>query len=144
MKSIGIVCYANYCRSPVAEVLFKNKFKNLLKVDSAGLNPMVAAGMDSRSVSYLKENNENYEVHNPKKIDKNFLNSCNIVFAIDALVLMHLNKTYKSYRNKFKLLTYNHRNIQIKDPFKLSIEKYKFVMDEIKFVVDHFKLEELC
>ena len=104
---------------------------------------MVAAGMDSRSVSYLKENNENYEVHNPKKIDKNFLNSCNIVFAIDALVLMHLNKTYKSYRNKFKLLTYNHRNIQIKDPFKLSIEKYKFVMDEIKFVVDHFELEEL-
>ena len=97
-KSIGFVCMANYCRSPVAKVLFKNRFKSILNVDSAGLSPMVSAGMDPRSISYLKENNKIYEIHNPKKIDKNFLNSSNIVFAMDILVLMHLNKTYKNYR----------------------------------------------
>ncbi len=142
-KSIGFVCMANYCRSPVAKVLFKNKFKNILKVDSAGLSPMVSAGMDPRSISYLKDNNKICEIHNPKKIDKNFLNSSNIVFAMDILILMHLNKTYKNYRSKFKLFTYQHKNLQIKDPYNLSKEKYKNVMDEIKFVIDHFKLEEL-
>ena len=143
-KSIGFVCMANYCRSPVAKVLLKNKFESLLRVDSAGLRPMVSAGMDPRSVNYLKENDKIYEIHNPKKIDKNFLGSSNIVFAMDTVVLMHLNSSFRNYRDKFKLFTYQHKNVHIKDPYKLSKEKYKTVMDEIKFVIDSFQLEDLC
>ena len=142
-RSIGFVCLANYCRSPVAKVLLENKFKDSLKVDSAGINPMISAGMDIRSVNYLKEKNIFFEIHNPKKVNKIFLNTSDIVFAMDTSILMHLNKTFKNYRNKFKLFTFQHRNIQIKDPYKLSEEKYIKAMDEIKFVVDHFKLEEL-
>jgi|TARA_Y200000002_G_scaffold381919_1_gene397301 protein-tyrosine-phosphatase len=143
-KSIGFVCLANYCRSPVAKTILKNKFKDSLKVDSAGINPMVSAGMDSRSIDYLKENNIAHEIHNPKKIDKNFLNSSDIVFAMDALILMHLNKTYKNFRHKFKLFTHQQRNVQINDPYKMSEEEYKIIMDKIKFVVERFELEELC
>jgi len=143
-RSVGFVCLANYCRSPVAKMMLKNKFKNSLKVDSAGINPMVSAGMDSRSADYLKENNIAYEVHNPKKIDKNFLNSSDIVFAMDTMILMHLNKTYKNFRHKFKLFTHQQRNLRIKDPYRLPEEEYKNVMNQIKFVVDSFQLEELC
>ena len=142
VRSISFVCLANYCRSPVAKMLFKEKFNNL-RVDSAGLSPMVSAGMDSRSVEYLKENKIVCEIHNPKRVDKSFLNSFDIVFAMDAFVLMQLNKTFKNFSNKFKLFTYQHRNLQILDPYRLSEEKYKNTMDEIKFVVDHFKLEDL-
>ncbi len=142
-RSIGFVCLANYCRSPVAKVLLENKFKNSLKVDSAGIDPMISAGMDLRSVNYLKENNYAYEIHNPKKINKVFLKSCDIVFAMDAYILMYLNKTYKNFRHKFKLFTYKKRNLQIKDPYRLSEEEYVNVMDKIKFVVDSIKLEEL-
>ena len=143
-RSIGFVCLANYCRSPVAKMIFKDKFKNSIKVDSAGLNPMVSAGMDLRSIDYLKEKNIAYEVHNPKKIDKKFLNSSNLIFAMDAMILMDLNKTYKNFRHKFKLFAYKQRNLQIKDPYRLSEEEYKNVMDKIKFVADSFQLEELC
>tara|TARA_B100001248_G_scaffold248940_1_gene221681 strand:- start:29306 stop:29752 length:447 start_codon:yes stop_codon:yes gene_type:complete len=142
-RSISFVCLANYCRSPVAKMILKDKFKNLLKVDSAGINPMVSAGMDLRSFEYLKENNISFDVHNPKKVDKNFLKSSSLVFAMDAIVLMQLNKTYKNFRHKFKLFTYQHRNLQIKDPYRLSKEEYKKVMDQIKFVIDSFILEEL-
>ena len=143
IRSISFVCLANYCRSPVAKLLLKNKFKTSLKVESVGINPMVSAGMDSRSIDYLKKNNIPYEVHNPKKIDKNFLKSSDIVFAMDMKILMHLNKTYTNFRHKFKLFTYKHRNIKILDPYELSEEEYKNVMDKIKFVIDSFKLEEL-
>ena len=142
--SVGFVCLANYCRSPVAKMIFKKKFKNSLKIDSAGINPFVSAGMDSRSFNYLKENNIDIEVHNPKKINNFFLNSNDIVFAMDVMVLMHLNKTYKNFRHKFKLFTYKQRNLQIKDPYRLIDEEYKNVMDDIKFVADSFQLEELC
>ncbi len=144
LKSVGIVCYANYCRSPVAEFLLKNKFKNLLEVNSAGISPMVSAGMDLRSANYLRENNKFFEIHNPKKIDKTFIQSSNVVFAMDTSILMYLNNNYKKHRNKFKLFSYKHRNIQIKDPYNLSKEKYKIVMDEIKLIVDRFELDELC
>tara|TARA_B100000989_G_scaffold298693_1_gene289216 strand:+ start:1050 stop:1496 length:447 start_codon:yes stop_codon:yes gene_type:complete len=143
-KSVGFVCMANFCRSPVAKMLFKNKYENLLKVDSAGLNPMVSAGMDLRSINYLKANNIFCEIHSPKKIDKSFLDSSDIVFAMDTHVLMSLNTTFKHYRDKFKLFSYQHRNIHIKDPFRFSEEKYKDVMDQIKHVIDLFELEDFC
>ncbi len=143
IRSVGFVCLANYCRSPVAKMILKNKFKNSLNVDSAGLSPMVSAGMDPRSVDYLKATNISYEIHTPKKIDKNFLNSSEVIFAMDAIILMHLNTTYKNFRHKFKLYTHKHRNLQIKDPYRLSGEEYKNVMDKIKFVADRFELEEL-
>ena len=143
-RSIGFVCLANYCRSPVAKMILKNKFKHSLTVDSAGINPMVSAGMDSRSVDYLKQNNIVIEMHNPKKIDKNFLNSLNVIFAMDVMILMHLNKTYKNFRHKVKLFTYQQRNLQIKDPYRLPEKEYRIVMDQIKLVVDSFELEELC
>ena len=142
-RSVSFVCFANYCRSPVAKIILENRFKNSLKVDSAGINPMVSAGMDSRSVDYLKENNIAYEVHNPKKIDKNFLKSSDVVFAMDAMVLMHLNKTFKNFRHKFKLFSYKNRNIQIKDPYRLCEKEYKRVMDDIKFVIENFELEDI-
>ncbi len=144
IRSIGFVCLANYCRSPVAKILFKNKFNASLKVDSAGINPMVSAGMDLRSIDYLKQKNIPFEMHNPKKIDKIFLNSSDIVFAMDMKILMYLNKSYKNYKHKFKLFSYQHKNIKIRDPYGLSEEEYQKTMNEIKFVVDRFELEELC
>lgn len=143
VKLVSFVCMANYCRSPVAMILFKNKYGSLLNVDSAGINPIISAGMDSRSIDYLKEKKIPSEIHNPKKIDKSLLNSSDIVFAMDPVVLMNLNKTFKKYRTKLKLFSYQHRNLKIKDPYKLSKDKYKEVMNEINFVVESFKLEEL-
>jgi len=142
-RSIGFVCLANYCRSPVAKILFKKKFGHSFKADSAGINPMVSAGMDQRSIDFLKENNAALEIHNPKKVDRNFFNSSSIVFAMDTFVLMELNKNFKNYRDKIKLFTYQHKNLNLMDPFKLSDEKYKEVMNNIEFVIDSLILDEI-
>tara|TARA_A100001011_G_C14297901_1_gene839329 strand:+ start:2470 stop:2916 length:447 start_codon:yes stop_codon:yes gene_type:complete len=142
-KSVSFVCMANYCRSPVAKLLLKNKYGKLIKVDSAGLRPMLAAGMDPRSVDYLRQSNISYEIHNPKKIDKRFLNTSNIIFAMDTTILMLLNKLYKGHRNKIKLFTHKHTDLNILDPYKLNREEYKKVMNDINFVVENLVLEEL-
>ena len=143
VNSISFVCQANYCRSPVAEMLLKSKCGNSLKVDSAGLRPMVSAGMDPRSVDYLKENNIFLNLHNPKKIEKSLLDSSDIVFAMDTLVLMQLNKNFKNYRRKIKLFSYQYKNLNISDPYKLSKEKYVKVMNDINFVIDNLLLDNL-
>lgn len=143
LKSVSFVCMANYCRSPVAKMLFKNKFGDTFKIDSAGIQPKISAGMDARSVNFLKENNIPLEIHNPKKIDRNFFNSSNIIFAMDTTILIKLNNLFRKYRGKIKLFSYQHKNLTIQDPFNLSIEKYNDVMKEIKFVVDNFEIDHL-
>tara|TARA_A100001011_G_scaffold351188_1_gene391079 strand:+ start:2507 stop:2941 length:435 start_codon:yes stop_codon:yes gene_type:complete len=139
IKSISFVCIANYCRSPVAEMLLKNKYGKSFEIDSAGINPMVSAGMDPRSVNYLKEKNVCCEIHNPRKVDKSFFNSSDIVFAMDTFVLLRLNKMFKNYSKKIKLFSYQHRNLNIKDPYKFSEENYVKTMDDINFVIESFK-----
>lgn len=119
-------------------MLLKNKYGNSLKIDSAGINPMVASSMDPRSINYLKEKKVYCEIHNPRKIDKSFFNSSDIVFAMDTFVLLKLNQMFKNYPEKIKLFTYRHRNINIKDPYKFSKENYIKTMDDINFVIDSF------
>ena len=142
-KSICFICHANYCRSPVAEMLLKEKYKNSINVSSAGLRPMVTAGMDPRSLNFLKKNKIPCSVHNPKKIDVDLFKLSNIVFAMDTIVLMQLNRFYKKYRNKFRLVSFQHRNINIVDPYNLPRKKYENVMENIKFVIDNLSIEEI-
>ena len=56
-KSFCIVCIANYCRSPVAEVLLKTRFGDKYEFFSAGISPIAQPNMDPRSLKYLHENN---------------------------------------------------------------------------------------
>ena len=67
----------------------------------------------------------------------------NIVFAMDTIVLMQLNRFYKKYRNKFRLVSFQHRNINIVDPYNLPRKKYENVMENIKFVIDNLSIEEI-
>ena len=140
-KSVSFVCMANYCRSPVAKMLLKHKFGDSIETDSAGIRPLVSAGMDPRSLDFLTKNDVYPELHTPKKVDKNFFASSDIIFAMDTFILMQLNKTFKKYRNKFKLFSYQYRNLNIVDPYKLSDEDYKNVMEDIKLIVTNLVLD---
>ena len=66
-KSFCIVCIANYCRSPVAENLLKNRFNESYEFFSAGISPMSMPNMDPRSLKFLKENDVIHNFHTPKK-----------------------------------------------------------------------------
>jgi len=128
---ILVVCQANYCRSPVAEYIFKH-FINSSQVYSYGVVPFFSGSMDPRSQEYLKLKNIKYSIHNPKLIKKKFINEADIVFAIDLIVFQKLKKDFYKYRNKIQLLSSVKDGLIINDPFKLkSNESYFKVMDEI-------------
>ena len=68
MTNIVFVCYANYCRSPVAEYLLKSFGDENLNVTSAGIDPIAIPSMDPRSMEFLKKNNIDFDIHSPKKL----------------------------------------------------------------------------
>lgn len=50
-KIVVLVCYANFCRSPVAEILLRDKFgSEKYNFISAGIHPIKKVGMDDRSL----------------------------------------------------------------------------------------------
>ena len=142
-KSFCVVCIANYCRSPVVENLLKNRFGDEYEFFSAGISPIALPGMDPRSMKFLQDNNLDFNLHTPKKINKNMLNYFDAFLIVDFYVLNQLNTTYPKYKHKFHSLTKQFKDINIVDPYKLNDEGYLRVMTDIKLVAEKINLQEV-
>ena len=141
-KSFCIVCIANYCRSPVAENLLKDRFGDKHEFFSAGIAPIALPSMDPRSLDFLQKNNIRHNFHTPKKINKIILNYFDIFLAVDFYVLNQLNITYSNYKHKFRLLTAQFKDINIIDPYQLRADEYLKTMHDIKYIAEKINLEE--
>jgi protein-tyrosine-phosphatase len=142
-KSFCIVCFANYCRSPVVENLLNKRFKNNYEFFSAGISPLSQPSMDPRSLKFLKENNVYHSFHNPKKINNQMLNYFDKFLAVDFYILNLLNKNYPKYKHKFFSLTMQSKDINIIDPYMFEDDEYFKTMNNIKSVVEKINLEEI-
>ena len=142
-KLITVVCYANYCRSPVAEILLKDRFKDKLRVTSAGISPLNGTSMDKRSEKFLKRNNLDFDTHIPKGISSNLAHESSLFLALDHQVLMMLNKKNID-NNKIKLITYQNSKILLPDPFRYDDKNYNETMDKIKNICMNIDLDYLC
>lgn len=133
---IGFVCMANFCRSPVAEVIFKNFLKESnIDFFSAGIQPIAETDMDIRSKTYLIDNGfKIYEAHIPKQINITMIKNSQVIYAMDHLILMILIKTFPTYSKIFKLINHNNKKMKIPDPYKMRDKEYIEVMNSIKKV----------
>lgn len=143
MKSkIAVVCMANYCRSPVAELFLKKRFQENFNVSSYGIIQFDKYGMDPRSLNYLKKKNlQILDIHQPKKISKKVFEESEVIFAMDIKVLMHLNNQFKDSQKKLRLFSLPNETTIIKDPYKIDNKKeYDKVMEKIEFVSNNIKI----
>tara|TARA_B100000963_G_scaffold284188_1_gene252965 strand:- start:20589 stop:21017 length:429 start_codon:yes stop_codon:yes gene_type:complete len=141
MKQIAVICFANYCRSPVAEKLLSKKFEKNLIFKSFGIQPKVDSMMDSRSQKFLKENGIDTH-HFPRKVSNEILENSKCVLCMDHFVLTLLNKGFPKYMNKFKLFTFKSPGLNIEDPYRLSDEKYLIVMNKIISVCEKLEIND--
>lgn len=100
-------------------------------------------GMDPRSLKFLKDNDINYTLHTPKKINKKMLNYFDKFLAVDFYVLNQLNISYPKFKNKFFLLTSQFDDISIVDPYMLKADEYLKTMNNIKYVSKKIILEKI-
>ena len=135
-KSVLVVCWANFCRSPVAEYVLKNKSKQSLKINSAGIMPMTLPNFDKRSQNFLDRNNISYGLHLPKKVTKDLIDEHDSILAFDLIVLNELNKEFPKSKSKFKIFNYLNKSLYISDPYKSNVEDYNLVMGNIVLLCD--------
>jgi len=139
---VTVVCIANYCRSPVAEQVLNKKFEEI-NFTSAGISPIPESNMDRRSRNFLVSKKINPYIHNPKKINVNTVKSCSLILALDLVVLGHLNKEFKNYREKIKLISSQNPKAILSDPYKLNEEEYKKIMQNLYDVCQEIDFKHL-
>lgn len=135
-ETICVVCYANFCRSPVAQYLMHKKFGNKFNIISAGLNPFPQSGMDPRSQEYLTDEGHKLFLHQPLKLDIKIVKASKFVFALDFAILQALNSNFQKYSYKFRLLSFKNPSIDLSDPYKYDQKKYTTIMNNIKKSVE--------
>lgn len=140
-KQILVVCIANYCRSPVASEILKNRFGDKYTISSAGTIQYAETGMDPRSHEYLKSFIDKIEFHQPRMITLSMIRSCDLVYAIDFDVLMHLNKLFPGERNKFQLFKIKDEDLILSDPFHMNKKHYLDIMEKIKRTAEKINLD---
>jgi protein-tyrosine-phosphatase len=127
---------ANYCRSPVAEVILKELHKNNFEFISAGISPMAKSGMDPRSIKFLEKNGYKAHIHTPRKINSKLLTRAYKVFILDIQLLFQMNQIYKNYSSKFLLLNHHEKNLALRDPYHLENNDYDDVLKRIETVCE--------
>ncbi len=141
MKQICIVCFANYCRSPVAERIIQHILKDRgIKIVSAGLNPIPKASMDQRSINFLLKNKYSTVSHSPRKITHEIVRESDVIYAMDIFILMELNNKFKNSKNKIKLINHNSPKLIIHDPYHFDTSKYEKVLMDLEKTCFSLKL----
>ena len=129
--NIGIICYANFCRSPVAEKILAQRALHNITFQSFGIDPMVASNMDARSINFLKKKGINDYAHMLKKISATNINRLDLLLCMDHQILSILNSTLPAYSKKYKIFSYVDTSIMISDPFRFDDDNYEAVMDKV-------------
>lgn len=128
---ILVVCFANYCRSPVAEIMLQQMLGKTYSVSSAGLHPLSKVSIDPRSKDYLVKNGYNLKIHNPTKVNKKIIIENDMIFALDLSILVALKKKYKA--NNIKAFNYFDTSVDLTDPYNIKSEHNYFkIMNNIE------------
>lgn len=131
ITNIQVVCFANYCRSPVAEKILQSLTSENTNVTSSGISPMVASTMDKRSKKFLEDEGYNSELFVPKKVTSSMIIECKLTLALDFKVFKTLIDNYGK-RKSIKMFNFLEPSTLVPDPYNCNSEDYLFIMKDIK------------
>ncbi len=118
-KNILILCLGNICRSPLAEVLLREKAKAaglMISVDSAGLSAMVGDGAHPFSQKIGKAYGLLLEDHIAKQVTPTMVKAADLILVMDDHQRHTLEHQFQAAAGKtFRLGHFSH--FDIPDPY---------------------------
>ncbi|MCB0284051.1 MAG: threonylcarbamoyl-AMP synthase [Calditrichaeota bacterium] len=139
---ITFVCSGNICRSPIAEavlkkMLSKTKYKDFIRVHSAGTLRMDSSPAHDFAVDISRENEVDLNDHLSKHINREIVKESSIIFCLAQNHYNYLVERYPTHRDKIFLLKQWKSNHQVSipsiaDPIGHSYEFFKDTFSEIR------------
>jgi len=136
-----IVCQANYCRSPAAEVIIDQLLPHdKYFVNSAGLKPKSEPNMDPRTRKYLIQNGfQMNKIHNPKLVTSMLLKQQDKILFMDLSIMDKIRNQYPKLTDKMELFNSPDGHVNLSDPFLLKKDQYEEIMNNIHMLSKTWK-----
>jgi protein-tyrosine phosphatase len=141
MPNVLVVCTANICRSPVAEVLLRDRLQkrdpNTWTVESVGTWAQVDRSAAEYSVQLMAEQGFDLTEHRARLLDETTLQTADLVLCMESGHVEAIRAEFPAYAAKVHLLSamvgeyYN-----IRDPYGQPIEAYRHMATEIASIID--------
>ena len=137
-----IVCQANYCRSPAAEVILDQLLPHeKYFVNSAGLKPKSEPNMDPRTKNYLEQHGfEINKIHNPKFVTSMLLKQQDKILFMDLSIMEKIRNQYPNLSNRMQLFNTPAGKFDLSDPYLSDKKQYEEIMDNIQALSKMWKI----
>jgi protein-tyrosine phosphatase len=141
MPHILIVCTANICRSPVAEVILREHLQERgleqWTVSSAGTWAEIERGAAHYSKQLMADRGYDLSGHRARMLDETLLERADLVLCMESGHVEAIKTEFATQAKKVYLLSeMAGRNYNIPDPYGQSLEKYRAMITEVSELVD--------
>lgn len=138
-QSILLLCYGNICRSPVAERMVKHALPNVT-VYSAGFH----AAEGRRSPENIRTAAESFQLqmadHTSQRVTEELVCRADLILLMDLENYRALLHSFPNAKSRVMLLGMflNPPQLEIRDPYGLSIPETQSILEQIKLAVANF------
>jgi protein-tyrosine phosphatase len=116
MRRVLVVCKANICRSPMAEVLLRHRVPDI-QVASAGLAAVDGCPIDPDVERVLAAHGLTGRAHVSRRIDASLIGEADLVLAMERRHVAALLALSPSLRGKAFVLSHRQDGSDIEDPY---------------------------
>lgn len=140
INRILIVCVGNICRSPTAEVMFRDRLRGQdTLVESAGLAALVGQPIEPMAESVLAQNGLTAVNHVARQLSQSMLSAADMVLVMDNRHVSAIQALAPQARGKTFLLGRWQSDRPIPDPYGRDLTAFERTFGMIQDAVDAWR-----
>ena len=125
-ENILIVCVCNICRSPITELLFKQRWPHI-KIQSAGVGALVGAQMDATASTVASLYGLDPSQHQARQLTSKLAEQADLILVMEQHHIRAVTQIAPTARGKTLLLGRWLNDMEIPDPYRQSEEAFHHV-----------------
>jgi protein-tyrosine phosphatase len=117
IRKIIVVCTGNICRSPLAEVILRNRLPGC-EVVSAGTAALIHHPADPKALIVAKENGWDISTHRAQQATQALLTSMDLILGLDQGHCDWIGAQFPQLQGRTHKLGRWRKNVDIADPYR--------------------------
>lgn len=137
-RRLLVVCTGNICRSPMGEVILRERLRPLgrFTVESAGTGALAGHGASSNAIAVMDEREMDLRAHEARQFELGLARNFDLTLVMEQEHRRWIEQRYPVLRGRVRLLGQWLDDTEILDPLGHPIEEFRAARDLIEEAAD--------